>query len=129
MIVGPIPTTTIGIDVIIIATTAAMTDAMTTVAMTAMTGLTEVIVVMITMMIVTTTDEMIDVMIDIAKMTTMARTATGRSERLHHHPKGQPQWCIPEGYPRDQLHCQRSPSDQKQPTDSIKRQGDRTRQH
>jgi hypothetical protein len=78
---GPILTMMIGIDVIITATTAAMTDAMTTVAMTTTTGF---ITVMIAMMIVTTTD----VMIDVARMTTIARTATGRSGRLRHHPKG-----------------------------------------
>jgi hypothetical protein len=78
--VGPILATTIGID----ATTAATTDAMTTVAMTAPTGVTEVIVVMIATTIITTTNAMID----IARTTTIARTATGRSERLRHHPKG-----------------------------------------
>jgi hypothetical protein len=52
--------------------------------MTATTGMTEVIVVMIAMMIVTTTD----VMIDVARTTTIARTTTGRSGRLRHRPKG-----------------------------------------
>jgi hypothetical protein len=81
---GPVLATTIGIDVIIVATTAAMTDATTTVAMTAPTGVKKVIVVTIAMMIVTT----IDAMIDVAKTTTIARTATGRSGRLCHRPKG-----------------------------------------
>jgi hypothetical protein len=57
---GPILAMTIGIDVIITTTTAVMTDATTIVAMTATIGAmtTEVIVVMIAIMIVTTTDEM-----------------------------------------------------------------------
>jgi hypothetical protein len=82
----PIIAMTIGIDVIITATTAAMTDAMTTVAMTATTGVTTAgaNVAMIAMMIVTTTDAMIDV----ARTTTIARTATGRSGPLSHRPKG-----------------------------------------
>jgi hypothetical protein len=75
---------TIGIDVIIAATTAAMTDATTTVAMTAPTGVTEVINVTIATMIVTTTDTMINV----ARTTTIDRTTTGRSGRLRHRPKG-----------------------------------------
>jgi hypothetical protein len=56
---GPILAMTIGIDVIIAATTIAMTDVMTTIAMTATTGTTttKAIVVMITMMIVTMTPE------------------------------------------------------------------------
>jgi hypothetical protein len=118
---------TIGIDVITAVTTATMTGVTTTTAMTAMIGVTttEAIVVMIAMMIVTTTD----MMIDVARMTTILRTVTGRSRRRRHRPKGKPQWCIPEGWPRDQLHRWRLPSDQKQPTYSIKRQGDRARQH
>jgi hypothetical protein len=92
---GPILATTIGIDVIIAATTAMMTDATTTVAMTATTGAmtTKVIIVIITIMIVTMTDEMID----ITRTTTIAQSAIGRSGRRRHCPKGQPQWCIPEG--------------------------------
>jgi hypothetical protein len=54
---GPILAMTIGIDVIIAATTAVMTDVTTTVAMTATTG---AMVVMISMMIVTMTDETTD---------------------------------------------------------------------
>jgi hypothetical protein len=76
---GPILATTVGINVIIAATIAATTNAMTT-----PTGVTEVIVVMIATMIVTTTDAMINV----ARMTTTARTTTGRSGRLRHRPKG-----------------------------------------
>jgi hypothetical protein len=75
---------TIGIDVIIAATTAAMTDATTTVAMTAPTNATEVIIVMIATMTVTTTG----VMIDVARTITTAKTTTVRSGRLRHHPKG-----------------------------------------
>jgi hypothetical protein len=87
VIAGPILATTIGIDVITTATTVAMTGAMTTIAMNATTGATttEVIVVTIAMMIVTTTN----VMINIARMTTIARTTTGRSGHLHHRPKGE----------------------------------------
>jgi hypothetical protein len=87
MIAGPILATTIGIDVITTVTTVAMTGAMTTIAMNATTvaTATEVIAVMISMMIVTTTN----VMIDIARMTTIARTTTGRSGHLHHRPKGE----------------------------------------
>jgi hypothetical protein len=81
---GPILAMMIRIDVVIAATTAAMTDVTTTVATTAMTGVTEVIVVMIAMMIVMTTD----VMIDVARTTTISRTATGRSGHLRHRPKG-----------------------------------------
>jgi hypothetical protein len=81
---GPILATTIGIDVIIDATIAATTDAMTTVAKTAPTGVTEVIVVMIATMIVTTTD----VMIDVARTTTTARTTIGKSGPLRRRPKG-----------------------------------------
>jgi hypothetical protein len=80
----PIIATTIGNDVIIAATITAMTDATTTVAMTAPTGVTEVIVVMIATMIVTMTD----VGIDVAKTTTTSRTAIGRSRHLRHRPKG-----------------------------------------
>jgi hypothetical protein len=83
---GPIFVMTIGIDVIIARTTAAMTA----IAMIATTGATtiEVIIVMIAMMIVTTTDEMTDVMIDVARMTTVPATTTGRSGLHHHRPKG-----------------------------------------
>jgi hypothetical protein len=62
-------------------------------------------------------------------MTTTAKTTTARSGHLHHHPKGQPQWCIPESQPRDQLHRWWSPSDQNQPANSIKRQRDRAHQY
>jgi hypothetical protein len=81
---GPIPAMMIGIDVIIAATATAMTDVTATIVMTAMTGVTEVISEMIAMMIITTTD----VMIDVARTTTIARTATRRSRRLRHRPKG-----------------------------------------
>jgi hypothetical protein len=114
---GHILAMTIGIDVIIAATT----DAMTTVAMTAMTGVIEVIVVMIA----TTTDEIIDV----ARTTTMARTAIERSGRRRHRLKGATPMVHFRRLTARSLHCRRSPSDQKQPTDSIKRQGDWARQH
>jgi hypothetical protein len=86
VIVGSILAMMIGIDEII----AAMIDAMTTVAMTATTGVTTTgaIVVMIAMMIVTTTNEMIDVMIDVARTTTINTTTTERSGLHHHRLKG-----------------------------------------
>jgi hypothetical protein len=89
-ITGLILAMTVGIDVITIATTAAMTGATTTVTMTAMIGVmtTEAIVVMITMMIVTTTDQTTDVMMDVARTTTVPATTTGRSRLHHHRPKG-----------------------------------------
>jgi hypothetical protein len=58
-----------------------------------------VIVVTIATMTSATTDEMIDVIIDVARMTTITTTTTGRSGLHRHRPKGQPQWCIPEGQP------------------------------
>jgi hypothetical protein len=82
--VDPILAMTIGIDVIIASTTAVMTNAMTTVETTAPTGATEVIVVMIVTMIVTTTD----VMIDVARTTTTAKTTTVRSGHLCRRPEG-----------------------------------------
>jgi hypothetical protein len=82
----PILAMTIGINVIIAVTIAAMKDATTTVVTTAPTGVTEVIVVTIATMIVTTTDAMIDV----ARTTTNAKTTTTvKSEHLRHLPKGE----------------------------------------
>jgi hypothetical protein len=46
-----------------------------------------VIVVMIAMVIVTTTDETTNVMIDVARTTTVPATTIGRSELHRHHPK------------------------------------------
>jgi hypothetical protein len=63
---GPILAMMIGIDMIIVATTAVMTDATTTVTMITMT----------------------DVTIDVARTTTIDRTITGRSGHRRHHPKG-----------------------------------------
>jgi hypothetical protein len=80
----PILAMTIGIDVITAATTAAMTNATTTVVTTALISVIEVIVVMIATMIVTTTGATIDV----ARMTTTAKTTTTRSGHLRHRPKG-----------------------------------------
>jgi hypothetical protein len=65
----------IGIDVIIVVTTVAMTGATTTVAMTAITT-------------GATTGEMIHTTIDIAKTTKIARTIIGRNELHRHRPKG-----------------------------------------
>jgi hypothetical protein len=80
----PILAMMIGIDVIIAVTTATMTNVTTTVMTTAPTGATEVTVVMIATMIVTTTG----VMIDVARTTTAAKTITVKSGHLRHHPKG-----------------------------------------
>jgi hypothetical protein len=80
----PYPRNDDRINVIIAATTAVMTDAMTTVATIAPTSATEVIIVMIATMIITTTG----VMIDVAKTTTTAETTTARSGYLLHRPNG-----------------------------------------
>jgi hypothetical protein len=80
----PILAMTIGIDVIIVAITAAMTDATTTVMTIALISAIEVIVVMIATTIVTTTAATINV----ARTTTTAKTTTTRNEYLRHHPKG-----------------------------------------
>jgi hypothetical protein len=63
---GPILAMTTGINVITAATTVVMTGTMTTIAMTATTGAmtTEMIVMMIAMMIITTIDETTNMMID-----------------------------------------------------------------
>jgi hypothetical protein len=76
---------------------------------------------MITTTTSATTDEMTDAMINLARTSKITTTTTGRNELHYHRPKGQPKWCISEGQPRDQLHRRRSPSDQKQQTDPIKR--------
>jgi hypothetical protein len=80
----PILATTIGIDVIIAAIIAVMTDATTTVVTTTLISAIEVIVVMIATTIVTTTGETIDV----ARTITTAKTTTARSGHLRHHLKG-----------------------------------------
>jgi hypothetical protein len=87
---SPIVAIAIGIDVMIAATTVAMTDVTTTVATTAVTGATttEAIVVMIAVMIATTTNETTDMMIDVARTTTVPVTTTARSGLHRHHPKG-----------------------------------------
>jgi hypothetical protein len=86
VIVGPILAMMAGVDVITATTTVVLTDAMTTVGMTATTGVTTtgVIVVMITTM----TNVMTDVMIDVARTTTITTTTTGRKKLLHHRLKG-----------------------------------------
>jgi hypothetical protein len=75
-----------GIDVIITATIAAMTDAMIIVAMTITTGV--MTAGMITVKTSATTGEMIDVMIDIAKMTIIATTIISKSGLYHQLLKG-----------------------------------------
>jgi hypothetical protein len=62
-------------------------------------------------------------------MTTTAKTTNAGADTSATAQRRQPQWCIPEGELQDQLHCCWSPSDQNQPADSIKRQGDRPRQN
>jgi hypothetical protein len=121
----PILAMTIGIDVIIATTTAAMADVTTTVVTTALISAIEVIVMMIVTMIVTTTSATIDV----ARMTTTPRQQPQGADTSTTTQRGQPQWCISEGQPQDQLHCRWSPSDQNQPADSVEHQGDRARQH
>jgi hypothetical protein len=79
----PILAMMIGIDVITAATTTAMTDMMTTIVTAALISVIEVIVVMITTMIVTMTGATIDV----ARMTTTAKTTIARSGHLRHRPK------------------------------------------
>jgi hypothetical protein len=79
MTADPILAMKIGIDVI----TAAMTDATTTVVLTALISVIEVIVVMIATMTV----PMTSATIDIVTMTTTAKTTTARSGHLHHRPK------------------------------------------
>jgi hypothetical protein len=70
MIADPILATMTGIDVITAVTTAATIGATTTVAMSA------------------TTNEMTDVMIVVARKTTITMTTIGRNELHRHHPKG-----------------------------------------
>jgi hypothetical protein len=82
VIVGPILATMTGIDMIIAATIAAMTGVTTTIAMTITTGVTTTGVIAATTSV--TTDEKIDVMIGVVKMTTTATTTT-RKSRLHRH--------------------------------------------
>jgi hypothetical protein len=86
VITGPILAMMIGINVNIAATTAAMTDAKITVAMTATTGMTTTGVIVV--MIATTTSATTNEMIDVDRTTTITTTTTGRSELHHHRPKG-----------------------------------------
>jgi hypothetical protein len=92
MIAGHILALMTGIDVIIVATTASMIDATTTIAMIATTGVTTT--GMIVGMIATTSSamigEMTDVMIDVASTTTITMKTTGRNELHCHRPKGKP---------------------------------------
>jgi hypothetical protein len=86
MIVGPTVAMMIGIDVIIAATTTAMTNMMTIVTMTATTGATTA------RMIVVTTNAMIagmtGAMTVVVKMTTTAMTTIEKNGLHHHRPKG-----------------------------------------
>jgi hypothetical protein len=63
-----------------------MTDAMTIIAMTAVTGMTTARVITVTTREVTA--EMIGVMIDVARTTTAATTTIARSDLHRHHLKG-----------------------------------------
>jgi hypothetical protein len=58
-----------------------------------------------------TTDKTIDAMIDVAKTTTTATTIIRRTDSTATAQRWQPQWCVPIGQPRDQLHRWRPPSD------------------
>jgi hypothetical protein len=90
VIAGPILATMTGINVIISATTTAMTRATTIVVMTATTGVTTkgVIIVMIATMTSATTDEMINAMIDVARTTTITTTIIRKNGLHYHRPKG-----------------------------------------
>jgi hypothetical protein len=65
----------------------------------------------------------------VTRNTTITKTATGKSGHLRHRPKGATPMVHSRRPTVSQLHCRRSPSDQKQAKDPIKRQGDWTRQH
>jgi hypothetical protein len=82
-IAGPIVATTTGIDEIITATTAMMTDTTTIVPTTATTGVTTAKVIAMTTS--TVTAEMINVMTDVVKTITTSATTTARSDLHHHH--------------------------------------------
>jgi hypothetical protein len=91
VITDPILATMMGIDVIIVATTIAMTGVTTTFAMTTTINVTTIGVIVGIIATITsgTTDEMIETMIDVAWMTTIARTIIRRNELHHDHPKGE----------------------------------------
>jgi hypothetical protein len=95
VIAGPTVAMTTGIDM----TIAAMTDATTIVAMTTTTD------AKIARMITVTTSATIagttDVMTDVAKTTTTTTITTVKNGLHHHRLKGQPQWRVPDGQPRD----------------------------
>jgi hypothetical protein len=99
VIAGPTVAMTTGIDVTIAATTTAMTDVTTIVAMTAMTDAK--ITRMIAVTTSTTITGMTDVMTDIAKTTATATTTTAKNGLHHHRLKGQPQRRILDGQPKD----------------------------
>jgi Na+-transporting methylmalonyl-CoA/oxaloacetate decarboxylase beta subunit len=83
---GPIVATTTGIDTIIVATTAVITDVMTIVATIATTGvMTERVIAVTTN---TITAEMIGMMTIAARMTTTVTAAIARNYHHHHHLKG-----------------------------------------
>jgi hypothetical protein len=86
VIAGPIIAMTIGINVIIDATTAVMIGVTTIVATTAMTVVMTARVIAVTTSAVTT--EMIIVMIDDTRTTTIATTRITWSDLHRHHLKG-----------------------------------------
>jgi hypothetical protein len=88
VIADPILAMMTGIDVIIAATIAAMTDTTTTVAMTETTGVTTTGVIAATTSVMT--DENINTMIDVTKTTTTAMTTIRKNELHRYRPKGQP---------------------------------------
>jgi hypothetical protein len=82
VITDPIIATMTGIDFIIAATIAAITDATITIAMTITAGVTTAGMVATTTSVMT--GETIDVMIDVAKMTIIATTTIAKSGLYHH---------------------------------------------
>jgi hypothetical protein len=83
---GLIIAMTIGIDVIVAATTAAIIDATTIVTVTATIGETTARVISVTTSAVT--DEMTGVMTDVTRMTTTAMNTTARNDPHRHNQKG-----------------------------------------
>jgi hypothetical protein len=122
VIAGPILATRTGTNVIIAATTVVMTGATTSVAMSVAIGVMTIGVIAVTTS--ATTAEMIDALIDIARMTIIATTIIGRNRLHRHHPKG----AIPMAHSRRPTERLTSSlvvaNDQKQQTQLINRQGD-----
>jgi hypothetical protein len=86
VIAGPTVAMTIGIDVIITATTATTTDVMTIVTMTAMTSVATIGMITVTTSAMIT--GMTDAMTDVAKTTTTVTTTIEKNILHHHYLKG-----------------------------------------